>query len=667
MNSEPAALHMQPTISDHYRPDIDGLRAIAVLAVVGFHLFPERITGGFIGVDIFFVISGFLISLIIFENLKNDDFDLRTFYARRIRRIFPALCLILLSCLATGSFILFADEYKQLGKHTVAGAGFVANFVYWTESGYFDVQADLKPLLHLWSLGIEEQFYIIWPIALWFVHKKRLNLLALILIAGLASFALNIYLSHSSIASDFYLPFSRFWELLSGSVLAWLVVHNTQTIEIDGHFNNRIMNGIRQLISLAGLVLIVYGIFQLDKTLQFPGVWALIPTLGAACIIWAGPSAWINNSPLSHKIPIFFGLISYPLYLWHWPLLVFSRIYQGEFPSRNARIGIALLSIILAWLTYRWIEQPIRRYDLSKVSKWLFLMLTCLGFTGYLIYIADGMPNRDVANKFAATNYTEEVPGYLPCNLRKGLENSTLSKLDINYCVISVNSLPNKAIIGDSHAEDKFHGLVDQDLNNNWILLGNSNCPPVTTISFNTEQKDCKRKFESIYKYLEEDKDIKEVVLSFYGIYFKKNNYLPEQVRSNDRSTAYPGSDWGWQSMFYAGLDSAIKELIRNGKKVTLMIDVPELEYHPKDCVRNPFKKCEKSLSESIQAQIEMREMIQKLEENNPKLTVFDPLKTFCSASVCSYMSGNSVLYRDSNHLGLAGSQIYAKDFLSNQ
>jgi len=208
-----------------YRRDIDGLRAVAVLSVVAFHAFPDWMKGGFIGVDIFFVISGFLISTIIFENLDRGTFTFFEFYARRIKRIFPALLLVLIASFVFGWFALLADEYKQLGKHIAAGAGFVSNLVLWSEAGYFDNSAETKPLLHLWSLGIEEQFYIVWPFFLWFAWKKKFNLLTLTVILTLISFTLNLKgISENSVAI-FYSPQTRFWELLSGSILAWFAIY----------------------------------------------------------------------------------------------------------------------------------------------------------------------------------------------------------------------------------------------------------------------------------------------------------------------------------------------------------------------------------------------------------------------------------------------------------
>lgn len=205
-----------------YRPDIDGLRAIAVLSVVTYHAFPNLVPGGFLGVDIFFVISGYLISKIILNNLENNNFSFFDFYARRVRRIFPALFVVLLSVLFAGWFFLLPSEYKQLGKHVLAGAGFVANLMYWREVGYFDVAAETKPLLHLWSLGVEEQFYIFWPVFLYFLWKRKINLLKVSLILFFISCAAYLYFSGVHGIFAFYAPVTRFWELLAGGLLAFI-------------------------------------------------------------------------------------------------------------------------------------------------------------------------------------------------------------------------------------------------------------------------------------------------------------------------------------------------------------------------------------------------------------------------------------------------------------
>lgn len=267
-----------------YRPDIDGLRAIAVLSVVIYHAFPKLVRGGFIGVDIFFVISGFLISTIIMGSLERNSFSFIEFYSRRIKRIFPALLLVLITSFVFGWFALLADEYKQLGKHIAGGAGFVSNFLFWNESGYFDNAAETKPLLHLWSLGIEEQFYIIWPLLLWLVWKKRFNFLTMTIMVAVISFALNISKVHDDAVAAFYSPQTRLWELLVGSVLAYMTLHRqslfpklkhkldiwlSQIVYAQAPENK--VKILRDAQSVLGAFLILTGWLVITKERHFPG------------------------------------------------------------------------------------------------------------------------------------------------------------------------------------------------------------------------------------------------------------------------------------------------------------------------------------------------------------------------------------------------------------
>ncbi|MDP3331881.1 MAG: acyltransferase, partial [Methylococcaceae bacterium] len=335
----------------------------------------------FIGVDIFFIISGFLISTIIFSNLESDNFSFVEFYSRRIKRIFPALLLVLIACFAAGWFVLLADEYKQLGKHIAGGAGFVSNFLFWQESGYFDNAADTKPLLHLWSLGIEEQFYIVWPLLLWFAWQQRLNLLTITLTVLIISFALNISKVHSEAVAAFYSPQTRFWELLTGSVLAYVSLYKQNLLptlrqRLDSWLSIIICaeepsikgNTLRSVQSLLGMMLITVGMMVITKEKAFPGWWAVLPAMGAVLIISAGLGAWFNRAILANKVLVWFGLISFPLYLWHWPLLSFARIMEGDKPSQGVRLAAIVISVVLAWLTYKLIEKPIRFGNHSKAK-----------------------------------------------------------------------------------------------------------------------------------------------------------------------------------------------------------------------------------------------------------------------------------------------------------
>lgn len=332
-----------------YRADIDGLRALAVLSVVGFHAFPDWVRGGFVGVDIFFVISGFLISSILFRSLEAGRFSFAAFYSARVRRIFSALIVVLLACFAAGWLLLVADEFKQLGKHIAGGAGFVSNLMLWDEAGYFTDAAETKPLLHLWSLGIEEQFYLAWPLLVYLAWKRHFNWLAGIAIVIAGSFALEIVTARHDAVASFYSPLARFWELMIGGGLAYLAFHQREPFA-----------GYRELKAAAGIVLIGIALWLVNKESAFPGWWALLPTLGAFLLISAGPEAWFNRHVLGQRAVVWIGLISYPLYLWHWPLLAFARIESFGVPSRAVRIGAVAASIVLAWLTYVIVERPIR-------------------------------------------------------------------------------------------------------------------------------------------------------------------------------------------------------------------------------------------------------------------------------------------------------------------
>jgi peptidoglycan/LPS O-acetylase OafA/YrhL len=328
-----AATHDGASSGPKYRRDIDGLRAIAVLSVVGFHAFPRWIRSGFIGVDIFFVISGFLISTIIFSGVERGDFSFVEFYGRRIRRIFPALIAVLVAAFGFAWFFLFADEYKQLGKQMAGGAGFVANLMFLYENSYFDVNIMLKPLVHLWSLGIEEQYYILWPVLIWASSKSRFNLLTLTMTLAVVSFFLGVReVDHDAVAA-FYAPQTRFWELLTGSALAYAALHGPRlraaarlglgrypAVETwwDKTKPNPLL--LRECMSILGFGILAWAILFTDEH-NFPG-WAALPTVaGALLVIAAGGQAWINRVILSSTVMVWVGLISFPLYLWHWPLL----------------------------------------------------------------------------------------------------------------------------------------------------------------------------------------------------------------------------------------------------------------------------------------------------------------------------------------------------------
>ena len=359
-----------------YRSDIDGLRAVAVLGVVIYHAFPWVIPGGFIGVDIFFVISGYLISGILYKGHREENFSFKEFYARRIRRLFPALITMLVITMAYGWLILLPDEFEQLGKHVAAGTLFIQNIIFWQESGYFDTAASLKPLLHLWSLAVEEQFYIFFPPILLLIWKKKWPLAAIMGVLLLVSMAGNLWMSGHGGVADFFLTPYRAWEFLGGSLLAWWHYDRGHEEEVPAY---------REALSWGGLVLLILGMAFIHTGDPYPGWRAIIPVVGTLLLMEGGRSAWVNRQILSNPAVVWIGLISYPLYLFHWPALAFVHIVKGESPKPVYLADALIISLILTVLTYYFIEKKIRH----NKSTWTVLILVATfaatGFIGVLV------------------------------------------------------------------------------------------------------------------------------------------------------------------------------------------------------------------------------------------------------------------------------------------
>jgi peptidoglycan/LPS O-acetylase OafA/YrhL len=388
-------------VTEKYRPDIDGLRAIAVGAVVAFHAFPNFFKGGFVGVDIFFVISGYLISGIIVDAVDRGTFSYLDFYVRRVRRIFPALVIVVAATMLSGWYVLLPDEFARLGKHLAAGAFFATNFVLWDEVGYFDALSGTKPLLHLWSLAIEEQFYILWPLILSLVWKRKGGLLLATLSIAAVSFALNVItVGHDPVAA-FYAPWARFWELMLGGALAYLVRQK-------GAWLTRFQTE----RAGAGLLLIGTSVFMLSPEVAFPGYWALIPTVGTFLAISAGFDNWIGRYILGNRLMAGIGLISYPLYLWHWPILVFAKIVKGSLLTPLDRAAAIAAAVALAFLTYHYIETPIRRASNWRLPPALAGVMAGAGALGLLIFTGgiDSRLRNEHITQILAAAYDWQYP-----------------------------------------------------------------------------------------------------------------------------------------------------------------------------------------------------------------------------------------------------------------
>ncbi|SDR05357.1 Peptidoglycan/LPS O-acetylase OafA/YrhL, contains acyltransferase and SGNH-hydrolase domains [Rhizobiales bacterium GAS113] len=417
-----------------YRADIDGLRAVAVIAVVVYHAFPTWLPLGFLGVDVFFVISGFLITRIIADEIVEKRFSLKAFYARRVRRLFPALAVVLLASVAAAWIIMLPTELERFGRHIVASVLFVSNFQFWSEAGYFDKAGETKPLLHLWSLSVEEQFYLCWPLLLMACWRARIPAWAIA--AGIAaiSFAIYIVLSARAPGAAFYLPFSRFWELMLGALIA---VRRT-AVPTRGGAALAVIGMLALAISLSGLL--------------FGGAGArTLSVFGSGLMIAVGAHDTVSKA-LSTKPAVAIGLISYPLYLWHWPILSFLHIVEAQ--TASMRLAAMAVSVLLAAATYWFVERPIRFGRLKAIAIPLCAgAMSLAGIAGAAIFGLDGVPARFPADiRSIATAKTDWAKD---ARVGRCWLSNTMGEF-ASECTPSKNAI---WIWGDSHAARLYVGL----------------------------------------------------------------------------------------------------------------------------------------------------------------------------------------------------------------
>lgn len=645
-----------------YRPDIDGLRAIAVLSVVLYHAFPGKLAGGFIGVDIFFVISGFLISTIIYSNLDRNSFSLADFYSRRVRRIFPALIVIMVASLAFGWAYLLPIEYAQLGKHVAGGATFISNFILWMETGYFDNAAESKPMLHLWSLAIEEQFYVIWPLLLHTVWKKKWNFLTATLTFAALSFFASLALTRYDATSAFYFPLSRFWELMAGGVLAYLGLHNR--IPLARSPNAK---------SATGLILILTALLLVDKTRDFPGWWALLPTAGAFLLISSGPNAFVNKHLLRNPALVSIGLISYPLYLWHWPVLTFLKILAGD-PSRTSRIVAVIASFLLAYLTYRFIERPIRAARLlrpisiaARPASLVMAMAMLLG-TGSFILTENGLRGRTLPAhmELAKRNASE-----LTWASDRSPDCETILGVPSAFCITFGNTARIRtAVIGDSTANSLAPGLAHYYANekNGLINIGSWTCPPIRGISSSipgtvTQEYDCAEITRRTYEYILTSKDIQLVFLSIFSR--DLNSWTLPGISANAPIAEK-------FEKLKPMLDRDLSALTEKGIRIVVTYDTPRLPIPASACLdRLPdfFKgvRCEVLESQLIDRHPQVDLFAQFL-GNRSNICVFRQSDLMIHDGRVRYFDDNGLLLvRDGIHLSYNGSRQMAEAYTKSE
>ena len=631
---------------------------------------------------------------------ESKPFSFIDFYSRRVRRIFPSLIFCLLTFLVLGWFVLLPDEYSLFGKHTMGASAYVSNLLLWSEAGdYFQTASQTKPLLHLWSLGIEEQFYLIWPLVLFIAYKLNFNIFTLALVGALASFGFELSSVHDNPTAAFYSPFLRFWELMAGSLLAWLKLYKGERFTGIANKAGPYLSAVLQrdstkadsvrlcgnILSVIGLALIFIAVFALDNK-DFPGYKALLPVMGAVLMIAAGKDAFLNRCLLSNRVMVWFGLISYPLYIWHWPFLSFAWIVGGEMPQLKVRIGCVVLAVIMSAVTYYFIEPRLRwgRYGGYKAAGLLSCMVI-IGVTGYSIERHDGYTAR-----------MDEPEQAMIDAINKQLKEDNNRCLDLiqdwkalsdnfsGWCRYPRAESDTIAIIGDSHAEHLWVGLAEQARKNEGVaLFAAPSSIPLMGLHSDASPKRLKVRpnrahtehlLSEGFSLVLSHKNIRKVVLS----------HTPMASWHNVVDTRNP-ENHDFDSILHDGMARTFDALTKAGKEIYFILDNPmyKAENWTKcnaSVVRRPVgipsflstkneKACSIKLSERTdKMQMEhWNKLAHELAVGHKNIHFIDLAEAFCKKGTCAMLDDRgNMLYRDGGHLNAKGS-IYAAQFIINE
>jgi peptidoglycan/LPS O-acetylase OafA/YrhL len=650
-----------------YRSDIDGLRAIAVLAVVIYHFFPNRFTGGFVGVDVFFVISGYLITQIILRKLVTQQWSITDFYVRRIRRILPAVTIMLLMTIAVGGLFFVGTERQELGRNVVAGVGFFANILLYTDINYFNADITYKPLLHLWSLGVEEQFYIGWPIALAVAYRRHRNIGYLMVGVVLFSFISNIMLVDRDPDAAFYLPFTRMWELASGGLLALrALTPQTPFTSTQKH-----------TLSVLGVIAIIASCWFFDKTMLFPGYWVLIPVLGTTALIAAGPAGFINTQLLARKLLVLIGVISFPLYLWHWPVLRFGSLFMESVTLPQKTLLIAL-SVGLAILSYLCVEKPFRHGRWSHVPPLAILATTVVvGIIG--MSMAYGWGNSYNSNLADSEAMQQAKAKIVPCT-------TMLAQPFAGFCFQHTNlqsTGSDYVVLGDSHAYQLTLGLVDHLSPHTVTTFSLYGCYAAVGIDFYVDYRGnnqtpwgCDAQgFAGVFRMLETHASTRHRTIFVLGRYSviqthghnandNRHWYLQ---RTGPRQAL---SDSQRATIFADALDETLQRLsVLPNTTVVFVHQVPELDFVPKQCYYNPLRAlsystltCTTTQAKVTQFFAPYKAALAPVLARLPAVKIYDPLPLFCDGTICAALDKNHYWYNDATHISVAGAQRIAAD-----
>lgn len=645
----------------HYRADIDGLRAIAVTSVVLFHAKTPLVQSGFVGVDVFFVISGYLIGGIILAEMKARQFTFAAFYARRARRILPALLVVLAFTLAVGSLLMSASEFRLLGASTGASALGVSNLFYLRWMDYFAPHANLNPLLMTWSLGVEEQFYLLFPLLLVLINriapKATLGVLAAV---TLSSFLLSLWCTTHYPSVAFYTLPTRAWELGIGCLLA--AVQNRGNAPALGQ-------RMQDVLGMAGLVVVLASATLLSPQTPFPGWAALVPVLGTAALL-AAPQSFVNRALLSSTPAVFIGLISYSWYLWHWPLLTFLRLGAAGEPQQWMNYAAVAVSLVAAWLSWRFVEQPLRARVLER-SRVLWRYASAVGVVltlGLVARLGGGWPQRlapEVAQIEAAADFAANS-----CLTGWGQE----ANLNDIRCQHHVDGRPMVALLGDSHAAalaPGFRRTIDE-LGLGYEVLTMPSCRPLLGVTtWQRErpnvQNDCATFMRHAILAVAEDPEVHTVVLAglWHGPLI---NPAVEHYQGADDGAAITDG----RELLRVGLSNAIETLVAHGKRVIVLGDSPSWSFDPARLSIIEAIPARRYLA-AISGGIPRRDALTIPEDEigepvvrsvseafaaSGRVTYLDLYPYFCGTdAACAYQEGDALLFVDHGHLSPRGAE----------
>ncbi|KAA1183595.1 acyltransferase [Rhizobium tropici] len=652
--SSPAPTHGHGPDVLAYRRDIDGLRALAIIPVVLYHAGIPGFSGGFVGVDVFFVISGFLMASLISNEIAQGEFSLVRFYERRIRRIFPALFTVLIASSIAAWLLLMPTEFAYFARSLKAAALFTSNIQFEKESGYFDIGAQMKPLLHTWSLAVEEQFYILFPLLLMAVTRFARRHAALIL-AGLlvVSFVASAWMLFQSQAEAFYLLQFRAWELLLGALLALGVVSMPKRPEM------------RAGLAAAGVLFIAIAIFGFNDKTLFPGPAALLPCLGAALVIHARDDRGVASRLLRSRPMVFVGLISYSLYLWHWPIIVFSREMTGRelsLPQGGVIVAASLAAAIISW---RFIEQPFRgRGSLVKrvplFAGAVAVVIVAIGLGDYVAHHG-GVPDRLSADaqKVYASTYDQSRFSLPPCFADS--DRPGPSEADIRagkLCPLGPEGAtkPSFLVWGDSHSGAMAPAIdaAAAQVGITGLLAAHASCPPLPGVQL-TAHGDTERcgKFNAAVRDLIMSQHVPLVFLAAYWPKYVHDAEMPDEGPYFDPSVPPPLEDRS--ASIVQTLDSLLADLTRQGTRVVLISDVPEMgRYMPEAVAKAMMQGTSTNVAPPLDY-IEKRQALPHaiLSRLAAKYgaTIIDPLPAICGIVRCDAVRNGLPLYKDADHL----------------